>query len=250
MKKIVSIVALLSILFSAGAQTADDVVAKHVEAMGGLDKLKSIKTVYFEGVAVMQNGFEITSKTYRIQGKLYRTEIDFGRGSFTSIVTDKEGWFSNPRNDGAFEPLPAEGIKAQQDELECTNALVDYTAKGHKIELVGKETIEGNECYNLKVTLAAGKIVNYYVDNKNWYVVRKSAKSRGGGFGGGGGGGRRPEGEEVTVAIDYSDFKKTSDGYIFPMAISRPGMGGSPMKTIVEKLEINKEIDPKLSKPE
>lgn len=250
MKKIVSIFTLLGILFSAGAQTADDVVAKHVEAMGGLEKLKSIKTVYFEGVAVMQNGFEITSKTYRIQGKLYRTEIDFGRGSFTSIVTDKEGWFTNPRNEGAFEPLPAEGIKAQQDELECTSALVDYTTKGHKIELVGKETIEGNECYNLKVTLATGKIVNYYIDNKNWYVVRKSAKGRGGGFGGGGGGGRRPEGEEVTVAIDYSDFQKTSDGYIFPMAISRPGMGGSPMKTIVEKLEVNKEIDPKLSKPE
>lgn len=254
MKKILSVVFLVTCFFGTNAQTADDVIAKYIDAMGGLEKLKSIKSIYSEGVAVMQNGFEITTKTYRVQGKLFRQEIDFGRGSITSIITDKEGWFSNPRNEGVFEAVPAEVVAAQQVELDCAGALVDYASKGHTVELTGKETIEGNECYVIKLTAKSGRVTNYYIDNKNWYIIRTSTKGGAmmGTFGGGGGqgGGRRQGGEEVEMKIDYSDFKKTADGFVFPMAVSRPGMGGAAMKTIIEKMEVNKEVDPKLFKPE
>ncbi len=252
MKKLLSAGLLLLSFFGLNAQTADDVIAKYVEAMGGADKLKSLKSVYSEGVAVMQNGFEINTKTYRVQGKLFRQEIDFGRGSITTIITEKEGWFSNPRNEGVFEAVPAEMVVAQQGELDCAGPLVDYASKGHTVELTGKETIDGNDCYVLKLTSKAGKVTNYYIDNKNWYIIRTSSKGGAmmGMMGGGGQGGRRQGGEEVEMKIDYSDYKKTADGYVFAMGVSRPGMGGAAMKTIIEKLEVNKEVDSKLYKPE
>jgi outer membrane lipoprotein-sorting protein len=214
MRILLSFLLLGSLVSAAKAQTADDVIGKYVEAMGGLEKLKSIKSVYIEGVSVSPNGAEITTKTYKVQDKLYRQDINFGMGSFTMIVTDKEGWFSNPRNNGAFEPLTAEAIASQQHELDCAGPLADYASKGHKAELIGLETIDGKECYNVKLTLKSGRAINYYIDNKNWYIIRTSAKGGGGMMGGGGG--NRQAGGEVELKTSFSDFKKQPMALYFP----------------------------------
>jgi outer membrane lipoprotein-sorting protein len=239
---------LCGFCFAVNAQTADDVIDKYVTAMGGKDKLNAIKTLYMEGVAVMQNGNEITTKLYKAQDKLYRREIAAPFGNIVMIVTDKQGWSSNPRNGGSFEAMPEEGVKNQQHELDCAGPLVDYAAKGHKVELVGKEEMEGTEAIKVKLTLKTGQDINYYFDLKTGYILRMTRKGGGGGFGGGGGGqrggGQRGDGE---MKIDYSNYQKTDDGYIFPMTVSM-GMGGSNMT--FEKIEVNKAIDGKLYKPE
>jgi hypothetical protein len=77
-------------------------------------------------------------------------------------------------------------------------------------------------------------------------------------FGGGGargGGENRPAGAgappaDMVMKTEYADYKKTSDGFLFPMTITRPGMGGRGMSTTIEKVEVNKPVDEKLFKPE
>ena len=54
----------------------------------------------------------------------------------------------------------------------------------------------------------------------------------------------------MVIKTEYADYKKTSDGFIFPMTITRPGMGGRGMSTTIEKIEVNKPVDEKLFKPE
>jgi len=70
----------------------------------------------------------------------------------------------------------------------------------------------------------------------------------GGGQGGAGGGGNRPAGGngDGTVNIDYSNYQKTAEGFVFPYTVSF-GFGGNSMN--YEKIEVNKPIDPKLYKP-
>src|SRR5690349_19956023 len=93
MKKLAfSLVFALS-AFTLSAQTVDDVINKYLEAMGGIDKLKSISSVYSESAAVAPNGSEITTKIYRVQDKLYRSEIDFGMMQMVVIITDNGAWF-------------------------------------------------------------------------------------------------------------------------------------------------------------
>jgi outer membrane lipoprotein-sorting protein len=258
MKKTSSLLIALFAVLLAGAQTADDVIAKYVDALGGLEKVKSIQSLYMEGVAVGPNGSEITTTTYKVQGKLYRQEIDFGMGKFGSIITDKGGWVANPRNGGAYEAAPAEMVTAQQTEMDCTSPLIDYAAKGYNAELIGQETIDGKTCYNIKLTNKAGKSTNYFIENKEWHLIRSSTKGGGGMFGRGGGGGNRgggggqagPPAEEMVMNTDYSDFKKTKDGFVYPATITRPGMGGRGMATTIEKYEVNIKVDPKLFQPE
>jgi hypothetical protein len=229
----------VSLLASQGvfAQTADDVIAKYMDALGGKEKLLSIHSFYQEGVAVMQNGNEIDSKTWKVQGALYRQEINFGVGSVVIIITPKQGWSSNPRNGGAFTAMSEEQVKNQQIQLDCAGPLVDYAAKGYKAELAGKDTVNGQECYQVRLSSAAATVITFSIDEKTWYCLRVVYK--GGGMPGGGGGGRRggPDGE---LKIDFADYQKTPDGYIFPFTIIA---GGFNAKTSVEKIEINKPVD-------
>jgi len=243
------IVCLAFILLAAGvrlqAQTADEIIAKHIDAMGGKDKLQALKSLYMEGVAVMANGTEIDTKTWKVKGKLYRQEISFGMGNVVIIATPTKGWTSNPRSGGTFAPMPDEALKAAQPQMDPSGPFVDYAAKGNKVELQGTDTASGGKkCYKLKVTFPSGQEVTYYIDAQTYYIDRESRK--GGGMMGGGGGGRRDP--NAPFNIDFSDYQKTSDGYVFPNTIIAGGFGA---KTSVEKLEVNKDVDvDKLGKPE
>ncbi len=244
MKKLFFAALLLNAAFVSPSQTADEIIDKYIEAMGGKEKLNVIKALYMEGVSVMQNGNEVTSKTWIVQDKLMRREVNFGMGSFTMVVTDKEGWRSNPQNGGAFEPIAPDMVQNQQSELDCAGPLFDYAAKGHKAELIGKEDVEGTECYKIKLTLKSGRDISYFIDPKTWLIIRSTRK--GGGMMGGrrGGGGASPDAE---LKIDYSDYRKTPEGYMFAHTIAMGGMGAS---TNYEKIEVNKPVEEKLYKPQ
>jgi len=236
---------LLSTLFVISAymtmaQSVDDVINSYVTALGGKEKLASIQTLYTESVSVMQNGNEVTIKTWKVNDKLVRREVNFGMGSMTSVITDKEGWNSNPRNNNKFEPMTPEQVQMQQPELDCEGPLVDYKAKGHTAVLEGTEDIEGAKCFKVKLTLKSGRDVTYYIDSKTFYITRMKTK-------GGGMGGPRGANADAELVVDYSDYRKTPDGYVFPYAFTRVGMGGS---TNIEKIEVNKPVDPKLYKAE
>jgi hypothetical protein len=240
MKRFLFSAVILTLATSAFSQTVDEVVDKYMTAMGGKDKLNSLQSVYMETVTVMQNGNEATSKMWKVNGKLIRREINFGMGSMTSVVTDKEGWNSNPRNGNKFEPMTPEALQMQQGELDCAGPLADYKVKGSTAELIGKEDLNGTECYKIKLTLKTGRDITYYIDPKDYYIIRMKTK-------GGGMGQRAGANPDAELVIDYSDYRKTPEGYVFPYAITRVGMGGA---TNIEKIEVNQPVDPKLYKAE
>ena len=46
--------------------------------------------------------------------------------------------------------------------------------------------------------------------------------------------------------MDFSNYQKTDDGYMFPFTVTRGGPNGMTF----EKIEVNKPVDAKLYKPE
>ncbi len=234
-------VLLLIIVQFAQAQTIDEVLDKHVEALGGKEKLATLHSVTMEGVSVM-NGNEITNKTMKVQDKLYRNEVNFGMGRMTTLLTAEKGWRTNFRNGGAFEAMTDEVYKSMQHQTDCADPLVNYLAKGHKAELTGKETIDNIECYKIKLTTRGGHEINYWLDAKTSLVYQTSQK--GGGFGG-------PRGGDVELITIYKDYKPV-DGILFAFTTELKstggGFGGGTMN--YEKIEVNKAMDEKLYKPE
>lgn len=231
------VIALVFVQF-AQAQTVDEVIDKYIAALGGKDKLATLISVHLDGVSVV-NGNEITNATTKVQDKLFRNDLNFGMGTSVTIITPEKGWRSNPRNGGAFEPMTDEVLKASLYQMDCAGPLVNYAAKGHRVELIGKDTADGIECYKIKLTTKGGKEINYWLDSKTYLIHQSSQK---GGFGGG----RGADMELVTLFKDY----KAVDGiqFAFTTELKGGGFGGGTMS--YEKIEINKPVDNKLYKPE
>ena len=165
------IMALVVVQF-AQAQTVDDVINKHIAALGGKENLKKIQNVVMVGSLTVQ-GAEISLTLTQVNNKLARQDISaMGMNGF-DFLTDKEGWSYMPfQGMQKPEPKTADEVKKSQSDLDIAGPLVDYAAKGHKVELLGKEDVDGTECYKIKVSLAGGKEVTFFIDPASSMIIR------------------------------------------------------------------------------
>lgn len=229
MKKITSLFFAATVLLTsaAQAQTADEIVNKHIDAIGGKEKLAQLKSVYTESsVEVMGN--QAPSVEFLLEGKGFKSETEFNGSKIIQCYTDKGGWMVNPMA-GAVDPqaMPDEAYKAGKGQINFAGALLDYAAKGNKVELLGKE---GNS-YKLKVT--SGSIEsNYFIDATTYLISKITSKAE-------------MMGQSVDVVISFSDYKKTDFGITVPYTRDTD-FGSFALSSKVSKVEINKEIDPKI----
>jgi hypothetical protein len=242
---------LLVILFSFGAaagraQSAQDIVNKYLLAMGGKEKLQSINSLYQEGIAVLANGAQLSSRSWRVYDRVYRQEIVMPAGRVVIIVTPRQGWSAGPGTGGVFKPLTEIQFRSLRPEIDPGGPLVDYAAKGNKIGLAGKDTVNGQPCFMLKVYFPQGGSATYSVDARTGYILRASH------FGGnvlgtilpGFGPEGHPDGEVVT---EYDDYKVIPGGYVFPHSITLSPYGA---RVTIGKIEVNGYVDADvLSKP-
>lgn len=232
MKRIFLFFGFCAFAMLLNAQTADDIINSHIKTMGGLEKLNSIQTLHMIGIATAPNGSEVKTEIWKIHNQLFRRETNFGMGSMTQLITSEGAWSTNPRSGGNFEALPEVRRIAQLHEMDCQGPLINYAVKGHKVEFIGKETANGKESFKIKLTTKEGRELNYFLDASNYYINSISYK------GGGGGMQRDPNAE---IVINFSNYEKTSDGFIFAFSTSMSGGFGGNM--IYEIIEVNTKIE-------
>lgn len=225
----------LFVAIATAAQTAPEIIEQHLNAMGGKEKLRTLQSVFMEGTSVLQNGAEITQRIWKVEGKLMRQEVESAMFNMTTVVTEKEGWRKNPRT-SQFEPMPADVVALMQGELHCAGPLLDYAQKGYTVALLGKEAVEGVDCWKLQLTLKSGRAINYFIDANNYYIVRSGSM---GGWGGQRGGNR----DAVT---DFADYRKNEDGFVFPYKVTIVGMGGG---LFYESIRVNQPVDARAFQP-
>ena len=212
---------------TAQSQTVDEIISKHVEAIGGKEKLSQVKSLYTENsVDVMGNA--APQKEYLLNGKGYKSEVDFNGTSIVQCFTDKSAWTINPMAGGSeAQAVPDAIYKSGKPQIYLGGALVDYTAKGYKAELIGKDG--GN--FKIKVT-GDGNETYYFIDAATYLLNKSIIKSE-------------VMGQTVDVTTTYSDYKKTDFGIMYPYA-KNIDMGMLQLAQKVEKVEVNKAIDPKI----
>jgi hypothetical protein len=209
------------------AQTAEEIVGKHIEALGGKEKIKGIKSIYTEStMSIMGN--EVPNTTYILDGKGFKAEMDMQGQKIVQVYTDKGGWSINPMT-GATDPqpIPEEQYKASKGQIFTGGPLFNYAEKGNKVELQGKE---GNN-FKLKLT-SSGSESTYFIDDSTYFVNKAVAKAN-------------MQGQDVEITTSFSDYKKTDFGFVMPYGM-QIDFGGFNMTATVKKVEINKEIDPKI----
>lgn len=226
------------------AQSVESIIDGYVKAIGGKEKWLAVKSIYMEGARQMM-GNEVTVKVTKEQGKLSRTEFEMGAGNGFLLVTDKEAWTMFSMRSPTPTQMPAEAVAGMQTELDIAGPLVDFAAKGHKAELIGKDSANGAECQKIKLITNSGKEILYWIDIHTNLLIQSSQKSTGG-MGGGNRGGAG--GDVITVYSDYNAIDGLLIAHSTEMKMPGGGMGGGG--TTFDKIELNKPVDPKLYKPE
>jgi outer membrane lipoprotein-sorting protein len=215
---------------AARSQTVDEVVAKWVQARGGMDKLKSVQTqritLKFHAGSFEANIMQINKRPDKM-----RQEFILQGMAQVEAYDGKSGWQLNPFS-GRRDPelLSEDDMKGLVEEADIDGPLVDYAQKGHKAELVGHDDVEGTDCYKIKLTLKNGDIRYIYLDTDSMMEIKEESQTyiRG----------AIREGETY-----YGDYEKVDDLYE-PFAIES-GQKGDPdrQKLTVEKVEFNVPVE-------
>ena len=215
---------------TAHAQTADEIINKHIEAIGGKDAWKKVNSLKMTG-SIMAQGTEISVVSSTLEKKGARQDITLGGMSGYAIVTPKEGWTFMPFG-GQQKPeaMTAEDVKEAQDQLDVQGELLDYKEKGHTVEYLGKEDVEGTECYKLKVTMKGGLVKTEFIDPSSYYKIREVQK-------------HTANGKESEQTVDYGNFQKLPEGIVVPMSI---GTGNGNFT--VKKCEVNPKLNESIFK--
>ena len=171
-KRSILVSAFCFMTLTAVAQTAEELVAKNLQAKGGLEKIKAIKSLRMTGnfdaggfkatIGQLSKRPDMVKESFSVQGM---TQVQAYDGS--------SGWQISPFG-GRKDPelLGEDDSRGLAEAADFDGPLVDAQSKGNKIEYLGHDQVDGDDAYKLKVTLKNGDIFYYYLDPDTYVEIQ------------------------------------------------------------------------------
>jgi outer membrane lipoprotein-sorting protein len=219
---------------TAPAQAVDDIVAKNLKARGGLEKFKSVNSMKISATVTAQ-GMKLPVTIYSKRPNMMREETDFQGQKMVRAFDGTTAWTINPMMGGGTpQALTGSAANMAMDSADLEGPLVDYRQKGHTIEFVGNEKLDGKEVHHLKITRKTGTVQHLYIDSETG-LERKTVITI------------EQGGRKVDLEIQLTDFKSV-DGLMMP-SLTRQLMDGNEIAQVsVDKVELNPSIDDSMFK--
>ena len=216
----------------AYSQSADELVNKNIQAKGGVDKIKAIKSVRITGKLSGGGGFTAAVGQENQRPNLVRETFALQGMTAVTAYDGATGWQIQPFG-GHKDPelMGEDDMKDLLLDADFDGPLVDYKEKGNTVEFLGHDVVDGDDALRLKVTLKDGDIVYYYLDPDTYLEIRKEVQEfiRG----------------SVRESVTEMGSYKPVAGVMYPYSISQ-GAKANPaaQTTTVEKIEVNVNINP------
>ena len=229
--------------------SADQVVERNVTARGGLGAWRGVTTLAWRGkmtaggstYADVVNGKIVTKERpemelpFRLELKRpnkSRLELEFQGSKSVQIYDGTAGWKLRPylgRTDP--EQFSADELKQVQDEPGIDGYLIDFAAKGAKVQLSGTDKVGGRDCYRLVVTGKNGRAHRVWVDGQTFLDAKIEGEPR------------RLDGRMHPVAVYPSEYR-SEKGLMIAHLIETEVQGVSRReKTTIESVEVNPALD-------
>lgn len=232
MFRILGLIAVFTLsAFSIAAQTADEIVAGYIKAVGGMDKIQEVRTLRRTGKYVGGGGFEAVILQENKRDSSVREEFSLQGMTAINAYDGKTGWKIEPWN-GKKDPeaLGEEEMKSIVEDADFDGPLIDYKRKGNKIEFLGMDKFEGTDTYKLKVTKTNGDVYVYHLDTDYYMPIKIETK-------------RVIRGAEREYETALADYKLVNGWYIaYSMEINAKGRADKA-KYVYEKIEANVQLD-------
>lgn len=216
---------------SLSAQTLDEIIAKNLQAHGGVDKLKAVQTMRITGnfeIGPLQAEF---TQVYKRPMKV-RLDAPIQGMVLTQAYDGQNGWKVIPFT-GKIDPEPMndEELKRVQEEADFDGPLMDYKQKGNTVKLVGKEKVDGRDAYHLSIVLKTGEVRNMYLDATSFLAIKLVSSIT-------------LQGSPVDLESRFSNYTQVQ-GITIPFSIEQHAATGElpDEKITFRKVEMNVPLD-------
>jgi outer membrane lipoprotein-sorting protein len=235
-----AIIAALFMGFATQAQTADEIIAKYLENTGGKAKWETLQGIKMTAKMSMQ-GMELPLSIIRLKdGRQYSSATFQGMEIKQEVFDGSNLWSTN------FQSMKAEKSDAETTDnfkaslgLDFPDPFLDYSKKGFKVELLGKETVEGSETFKIKLTKKPIKVDGketenvefYFFDAENFVPLLVESEIKSG------------PAKGMVGQAKFSDYQEV-DGFMFPFSLTN-GAKGQPggQTTTLTAIEVNPKVD-------
>jgi outer membrane lipoprotein-sorting protein len=231
---LIAILATCALLLGAVPEetplTADQIVQKHIEALGGTAKLNAIQTLVVTGKASILGQTEAPLTIQVKRPNMLRLEIMFQGRKVVQAFDGATAWTINSMIGAEPKQSSEEDTRAAQESSDFIGGnLVDYKTKGNTVELVDKEDVDGVSVYKLKITKKSGSMEYDYLDAKSFLPVKTEGK-------------RRQLGQEILYESKIANYKPV-EGVLMPFRLTQMVNGRLAMEITVEKMDANVPLD-------
>lgn len=277
-KKVVATALVLGCMFSS-ALAADnsksasisvsEIVARNAASRGGLAAWRRVQSLAFEGklgAGGDQRGTVPSAEVAAVSGRLpkprrlseeamlpftmelqrpkkTRIEVQFRGQSAVQVYDGSNGWKLRPfLNRLEVEPFTSEERRLASMQSDLDGPLLDYAAKGTRVELDGTEQVEGKQAYKLKLVTKAGQVIHVWIDAESFLEDKVEGQPR------------ELDGKLHPVEIYYRDYREV-EGLKIPFLLetrvlpAESGRSGShepafpPEKIQIERVKVNPKLD-------
>jgi len=228
---IILMVSYMSFSGSAQEMSLDAVLAKYYQA-SGIELMKEWKTLTMTGKSTAQ-GMEFPVTIIMKRPEKMRTEVEIQGNKMLQAIDGEAGWSVIPWS-GSTDPqdMTPDEVKAMKDQTDFEGPLFKWKEKGHKVELIGKEDMEGSSVYKIKVTRANGNIETYFIDGENFIPLKISSVVK---F----------QGNDVENDTYPGNYKEVN-GAMMPFTVENKSKGQTVSHVVIDKYEVDKEVDDNL----
>jgi hypothetical protein len=212
------------------AQSVDEVIANNVKARGGLEKIKAVRSVRTTS-KLSQGSFRAAYVQENKRPDRVREEAIIQGLAQVQAYDGKVGWQISPFG-GRKDPelMSQDDTKTLMIDADIDGALVDYKQKGHKAELVGHDSVEGTDCYKVKLSLKNGDVRYYFLDSDSFLELKIENQSN-------------IRGTVQYTETYFGDYEQVN-GIYYPFAVETGDKGSdSRTKFTVDKVEQDIPLD-------
>jgi hypothetical protein len=214
------------------SQTADELIAKNIEARGGIEKMKAIKTLRIKGKFEAGGGFSATVGQENQRPNLLRETFTLQGMTQVQAYDGSSGWQIQPFG-GKKDPelMGEDDVRDLLLDADFDGPLVDYKEKGSTVEYLGHDVVDGDDALRLKVTLKNGDIIYCYLDPDTFIEIRREIQ-------------QFIRGSVRDRVMGLGSYKPVN-GVMYPFSISQGPKNHPDDQTItLQKVEVNVVIDP------
>lgn len=200
--------------------TAEKVIDNYINALGGVAKLNSVNDVAINATIKVQ-GMELALLTKQKAPNKISIETLMGEVVLSKQIFDGEKGLMVAQ--GQQKQLEGEELESMKYGAMLFPEL-KYTELGYKLNLVGKDKLDGEDVYKIVVTNPIEKTTTMYFNIRSGLKVKEISTNQMG-----------------TSTIIYGDYESVN-GVQYPMTLSQ-SMGPQIFEVKVNSVKVNKGID-------